>query len=63
MKNYGLEELRALEFEGARFQDEGDNRGEDGGARDDHNAINPDNMSARGSQEDGVERGGDGWDE
>ena len=39
MKNYGLEELRALEFEGARFRDEGDSRGGSGEARDDHSLI------------------------
>ena len=41
MKNYELEELKALEFEGARFEEEGDNRGGHGGARDDHVTIGP----------------------
>ena len=56
MKNYGLEELRALEFEEARFRDEGDSRGGGGGARDDHAAIDPDNTSARGHQPEAAKR-------
>ena len=48
MKNYGLEELRDLEFEGAQFRDEGDSRGGGSGACDDHTAIDPNNTSARG---------------
>ena len=39
MKNCKLEDLNALEFEGARFQEEGDNCGGHGGARDDHVTI------------------------
>ena len=56
MKNYGLEELRALEFEEARFRDEGDSRGGGGGARDDHAAIDPDNTSARGHRPEAAKR-------
>ena len=41
MKNYELEELKALEFEGARFQEEGDSRGRHGGAPDDNVTISP----------------------
>ena len=41
MKNYELEELKALEFEGARFEEEGDNCGGHGGARDDHVTTGP----------------------
>ena len=41
MKNYELEELKALELEGARFEEEGDNRGRHGGPRDDHVIIGP----------------------
>ena len=41
MKNYKLEELKALEFEGTRFEEEGDNRGGHGGACDDHVTIGP----------------------
>ena len=41
MKIYELEEHKALEFEGARFQEERDNRGGHSEARDDHVTIGP----------------------
>ena len=66
MKNYGLEEVRALEFDGARFRDEGDNRGGSGlvmtMSQSTRTTQAPKVIGPRW-QEGGVERGGDGWDE